>query len=279
MKLQERTRAAFVSVRDRMDALAIERVREELVKLMTAPRPSVGFEILREAGMLELWLPELQRCRGVPQNRFHAYDVYFHSLHSCDAVPPDRPIVRWAALLHDIGKPGTRVERNGQGTFHQHEFLGAELADAALRRLRFPNDEREHIVHLVREHMFDYQPEWSDAAVRRWLRRVRPEHVADLFDLRIADTMGNGLRAGSPAQLDAFAGRVRRVLEQGNALGVEDLAVNGDDVMRVLGRPPGPEIGRALHALLEQVLDDPALNQRESLLHRLESMRDEAARP
>jgi putative nucleotidyltransferase with HDIG domain len=186
MEPEPETRAALSAVNDRVSALAIERVRSELERMMEAARPSRGFEILREAGLLERWLPELAACRGVPQNRFHAYDVYFHSLYSCDAAAPGKPEVRWAALLHDIGKPGTRVERDGEGTFYGHAELGAKLADARLAALRFPNEFRERVVHLIREHMFDFQESWSDAAVRRFVRRVGVEQVADLFDLRMA---------------------------------------------------------------------------------------------
>src|SRR5207244_318365 len=116
-------------------------------------------------------------------------------------APADKPRVRWAALLHDIGKPDTRVVRGGDGTFYNHQFVGAELADRLLERMRFPADERAAIVHLVREHMFDYRGGWSDAGLRRWLRRVGEEAVADLFDLRIADMLGNGLKQGFPVHL------------------------------------------------------------------------------
>jgi len=249
--------------------VAPERVRDELLKLMAAPRPSVGLEWLRAAGLLALWLPELARARGVPQNRFHAYDVYFHSLYTADAAPADKPVVRWAALLHDVGKPDTRVERSGDGTFYDHAPVGAEIADGLLGRLRFPAATRAAVVHLVREHMFDLRPEWSDAAVRRWLRRVGPETVADLFDLRIADVLGNGLRAGFPAYLDVARRRIARLLAESGALQVQDLAVDGHDVMRELAIPPGPEVRRTLEGLLQEVLENPAGNTREHLLERL----------
>ena len=273
MEIETATRQALGEVRDRATALAVERVREELEKLMRAPRPSVGFEVLREARLLDLWLPELAACRGVPQNRFHAYDVYFHSLYSCDAAQPEKPEVRWAALLHDIGKPGTRAERHGEGTFHGHEELGARLADARLEALRFPNAVRERIVHLIREHMFDYRTEWSDAAVRRFVRRVGPETIADLFDLRMADALGNGTRRPDPRRLATLARRVDRVLAAPAALRVADLAVDGRDVMRVLGLPSGPGVGRVLEQLLEEVLEDPSRNTAERLTARLEAMR------
>ena len=275
MEPEPETRAALAQVHDRVSALAIERVRSELERLMEAARPSRGYEILREAGLLERWLPELAACRGVPQNRFHAYDVYFHSLYSCDAAAPSKPEVRWAALLHDIGKPGTRVERDGEGTFYGHAELGATLADARLAALRFPNEVRERVVHLIREHMFDFQESWSDAAVRRFVRRVGVEQVADLFDLRMADALGNGTRGPDTQRLEAMAKRIGRVLREASALSVQQLAVDGDDVMRALGLPPGPEVGSVLRALLDQVIEQPALNTREALLGRLDGMRAE----
>jgi putative nucleotidyltransferase with HDIG domain len=281
MEVEQGTRAALGGALDRATRVAPERIRTELEKLVLAPKPSTGLELLREAGLMALWLPELQACRGVPQNRFHAYDVYFHSLYSCDAASPAKPAVRWAALLHDIGKPATRVERHGDGTFYHHEVVGGELTRGLLERLRFPSRFVDEVVHLVREHMFDYRPGWSDAAVRRWLRRVGPGQVADLFDLRMADSLGNGLRTANPAALDELAARVDRVLAEGAALSVSDLAVGGDDVKRVLGIGPGPQVGAALAALLEEVLEDSALNTREHLLARLSQLRESppGARP
>ena len=261
----------------RLEAVSAERVRDELFKLLAAERPSVGLEWLRSGGLLEVWLPELQRCRGQIQNRFHAFDVYFHSLYTCDAAPAGKPIVRWAALLHDIGKPDTYVLRDGDGTFYDHANVGADLADRLLTRLRVPSDFRETVVHLVREHMFDYHPEWSDAALRRWLRRVGPEHVADLFDLRIADSLGNGLRQGFPRPLLELRNRIERLLESSRALEVADLAVDGHDVMRELGIPAGPAVRVALESLLQEVLEQPVHNTREKLLERLGRMRAEMA--
>ena len=273
LELDPATRAALGGVVDRARRVAVERVREELVKLMAARRPSVGLELLREAGLLELWMPELTRCHAVPQNRWHAYDVYTHSLETCDHAPATKPVVRWAALLHDLGKPDTRVERRGDGTFYGHQGVGAVLADRLLERLRFPGAMRAAIVHLVREHMFDYRVEWSDAAVRRWVRRVGEGSVADLFDLRIADLLGNGLKTGFPAGLEPLRRRIERVLADAHVLRVADLAVDGRDVMAGLGVGPGPVVGEALEALLEEVLEQPARNTRERLLARLAELR------
>ena len=273
MSPEPATRAAMATAKERATRVAVERVRVELEKLMGAPRPSIGWELLRESGLLELWMPELTRGYGVTQNRWHAWDVWDHNLHTCDAAPADKPRVRWAALLHDVGKVATRVVRDGEATFYEHERVGAEEADAILARLRFPNEEREAIVRLVREHMFDYRQEWGDAAVRRWLRRVGVDNVADLFDLRIADAIGNGTRPPLIGGLEALRERIERELEKEQVLHVRDLAVDGRDVMRLLDLPPGPAIGRVLERLLEEVIEDPAVNVRERLLARLEEMR------
>jgi hypothetical protein len=128
-------------------------------------------------------------------------------------------------------------------------------------------------VHLVREHMFDYRPGWSDAALRRWLRRVGTDQVADLFDLRIADTLGNGLRQGFPTALDDMRRRIQGLLAAERALRVTDLKVDGRDVMRELALPPGPAVRETLEAMLEEVLDDPSRNTREHLLARLRERR------
>jgi tRNA nucleotidyltransferase (CCA-adding enzyme) len=262
----------------RISAISAERVREEIERLLEAHRPSVGLELLREAGVLEAWLPELARCRGVAQNRFHAYDVYYHSLYTCDAAPAGKPVVRWAALLHDIGKPDTRVEREGEGTFYEHQRVGAELAARLLERLRMSVATRDRIVHLIREHMFDYRPEWTDGALRRWLRRVGPDRVADLFDLRIADALGNGLRQGFPRNLEAMRVRIERLLSGQRALALGDLAVDGRDVMRELGIGPGRDVGEGLERLLEEIMDHPERNSREMLLSRLREWRAERVR-
>lgn len=279
MELEDGTRTALGSALDRSAGLAVERVRAEFAGLLTAPQPSVGLELLREAGLLGLWLPELMACRGVVQNRYHAYDVYFHSLYSCDAAPADKPIVRWAALLHDLGKPATRAMREGEATFYQHQFVGAELADRLLERLRFPQRERQAIVHLVREHMFDYRPEWSDGAVRRWLQRVTVDAVADLFDLRLADYQGNGLKQGYPTYLDEFAARIERSLAAGDALTVADLALGGQDVMRLLAIGPGSRVGEALTALLNHVIEHPEDNTPERLTQQLLAWSSTRAEP
>lgn len=269
-EVETETFHALTAARGQVARVAAERIRDELVKMLAAREPSRGFEVLRRSGLLETVLPELAACVAIPQNRYHAYDVYFHTLHTTDAAPQAKPVVRLAALFHDVGKPATRGEKeNGDATFYNHQFESARLAEAAMARLRFSRDMTDRVVHLVRQHMFDYRPEWTDATVRRFVRTVGIENVADLFDLRIADNLGNGLKTGFPHYLGELTERIGRVVEAQEALSVRDLKVDGGDVMRELGLPPGPEVGRVLDRLLEEVIEDPSLNDRKRLLRRL----------
>jgi putative nucleotidyltransferase with HDIG domain len=245
--------------------------------MLLAPRPSVGFALLHDSGLLPLLLPELSACVGVMQNRFHAFDVHEHTIRAIDAVAAE-PRLRWAALAHDLGKPATRVELpNGEATFHGHAQKGAEITDRMLDRLRLPRDERAAIVLLVREHLFDYRAEWTDAAVRRFVRRVGEDALPDLFALRRADAAATRPGPHDLTALDALAGRIAAVMAQRPPLAVRDLAVDGGDAMRVLGVAPGPAVGRALSRLLEEALDDPATNDRARQLARLAELAREAA--
>lgn len=267
--LDRETEAALGPSRDRLALVAPERIRDELLKMLAAPKPSRGFEVLRRTGLLGTVLPELQACVAVPQNRYHAYDVYFHTLYTVDAAPIEKPIVRLAALFHDVGKPLTRAERAGDATFYNHEFESTRLAETAMTRLRFSRGTIAKVAHLVRHHMFDYRPEWTAAAVRRFVRNVGPDAIADLFDLRIADNIGNGLKTGFPHYLEELRGRVEEILAAREALTLRELEIDGGDVMRELQLPPGPQVGRILAQLLEEVLENPARNRREWLLRRL----------
>ncbi len=268
--LEEKTARALRGASEEVGRVAAERVQDELMKMLRAREPSRGFEVLRKAGLLGIWLPELESTVAVPQNRYHAYDVYYHTLYTCDAAPAGKPVVRLAALFHDVGKPATRLEKeDGEATFYNHQFVGEQMAREAMARLRFGHDMTERVAHLVRQHMFDYRPGWTDAAVRRFIRAVGVDQIADLFDLRIADNLGNGLKTGFPHYLEELRARVEAILEAEQALSVRDLAVDGADVMSVLGLPPGPKVGEILNQLLEEVLENPSLNRRDTLLERI----------
>ncbi|MBD3161368.1 MAG: HDIG domain-containing protein [Candidatus Eisenbacteria bacterium] len=276
-EIEEETYRALVRCAPMLDRIAKERIREELDRILVQPRPSIALERLFETGLLERFLPELADCYGVGQNRFHAFDVFYHSLHAIDQAPRENRVVRLAALFHDLGKVDTRREDGDAVTFYNHQSWSARKGDAILRRLRYPNEERERVVHLIRQHMFHYNEEWTDAAIRRFIRGVGPDHLADLFRMRRADTLGNGLRrtAHSP-EIDELAERIEEVMARENAFSVRDLAIDGHDLMTELGMREGPAIGRILDSLLDEVLEDPERNERSALLRRAEELRPEA---
>lgn len=261
---------SFDSINSTLDIAAmvsVERVRDELKKMLAARKPSIGFEYLRKSGLLVLSIPELMACFEVQQNRFHLHDVYYHSVYACDAAPQSDVFLRLAALLHDVGKVPTRREgADGDYTFYNHEVVGSRMASKIMKRLKFSNEEITRVTNLVSNHMFHYTEDWTDGAVRRFMRKIGVENMDDLFMLRLADRVGNGLREGLPAPIRKLARRVDHIIEEENAITVKDLNINGNIIMDEFNITPGPVIGKILNELLEMVLDDPALNTHETLL-------------
>ena len=255
------TVAAIAAKADLVRHLSGERIATEMSALLAADRPSIGLRLMADTNLLPQLSPELAAQRGVPQNKVPGEDLWDHTLRAVDGAIKEPARIRMAALLHDIGKPLTMAD----GRFLGHESVGAELADALLERWRWPLAERERIVRLVRQHMFGYQPTWSDAAIRRFIVKVGPEHLEDLFLLREADHIGSG-READAGGLSELRARVAAQLDAGVALDLHGLAVDGSDLMAELGVQPGPGLGRLLDWLLERVIAEPAVNTREGLL-------------
>ena len=270
--IEEATVAGIRSRVDNLRKISAERIRDELDKILAAETPSQAFRFMAETGMLAIVLPELAEGIGMEQKGMHLYDIFNHNILACDGAPKDRPDLRLAALLHDIGKPEVREsESNGLPRFHRHDEASAKIASAVLKRLKYPTALEKRVVHLVREHMFNYEPKWSDAAVRRFLRKVGREYVDDLFLLRQADQYGTRGKKPDPLSLREFRERIDRVLAEEHALTLKDLKVNGEDLHRDAKIPKGPAMGSVFDFLLEAVLDDPALNVREKLLELAEN--------
>lgn len=267
--VEEPTRRAIPGSLDILAKVSAERVRDEILKIIDAPLPSVGFALMKDTGILAVVLPELMEGEGVPQGSFHCHDVFRHSLYACDAAPRESPVLRLAALLHDIGKPRTRgTGPDGRPTFYGHEKVSAEMTQAILERLKLPNATIRDVSHLVAHHMFNYLEEWSDAAVRRLIARVGEGSIKDIIALRRADQIGMCHENAQyfPQGLSEFAQRVAGVMESGRAFTVSKLAIGGNDIMENLDLRPGPQVGIILNELLQSVLEDPALNEREKLL-------------
>lgn len=270
-KIDKRTLEAIPATMDVVRKVSMERVHDEFMKMMRSEKPSIGIEFMRETGILGLFMPEVMEGFAVDQNEFHRHDVYYHNVYSCDAVTPEKPLVRLAALFHDIGKPRAKnyAVQNGNGNvFYNHEIIGERMAERIMKRLKFSNNDLRTIARLVKMHMFYYTEEWSDGAVRRFLRKIdgNMDFLSDLFELRKADRIGSGLKTGEAEILVRFRNRIKAIVEADNALKVTDLEINGNDIMTHFKLKPSPAIGRMLEYMLEKVLDDPALNTKEELI-------------
>jgi putative nucleotidyltransferase with HDIG domain len=267
--IEPQTFAAIQDAAHLLPSVSGERIRDELIKLLRAPRPACGIDALRASGLLAHIWPEVLEGLDVEQNAWHAYDVYHHNLATLDAAPIDDGLVlRLAALLHDVGKPRTKEGPH----FYRHEHVGAEMARSMLERLRFPGESVERVVGLVREHMYSANPEMTAPALRRLVRRIGAENLPAQFALRHADIAGSGLPKRDDAN-ERFEARVSELLAERPPLSVKDLALTGNDVLEALvaaGRLPpgsrgGPGVGQILAVLLERVTDDPALNEPQAL--------------
>ena len=255
--------ATLAAIRDNAPLVAHlsgERIAAELAKLLAAERPSVGLQLLADTGLLDSISPELASQRGVVQNKIEGEDLWQHTLRTVDATPA-HPVVRLAALVHDIGKPATQAD----GHFYGHESVGAEMARKLLERLHEPRIVTERVAHLVRQHMFKYESGWSDSAVRRFIGKVGRDVVDELFALREADNIGSGV-APTADGLDELRARIAAELASGPVLDRYALAIDGNDLIVEFGLKPGPHLGQILDALVERVIEDPALNDAPALL-------------
>ena len=281
-------------------SISIERFRDEFEKILKSPLPSVGLKLLEETGLLALFIPEFSVCRGCVQSdyrAFHKFDVLDHLFYACDGAPSSKLNVRLAALFHDIGKPAAKrlvretvldgEKKDGSTkeietvTFYNHEALGEKITRSLMIRLKFSNEMINNVCHLVKEHMFHYEANWSDAAVRRFIMRVQPECMEDLYDLRLADMYGMynekvDLRYSASIELLLeLKERVQKELDKNSAISLKSLAVNGRDLMEA-GIPAGKELGRILNELLNCVVEDPAMNTKEALLKTAKALQNQA---
>lgn len=260
--IDKKTFKAIPKVLKVVKMVSIERVHDELVKILKTKKPSIGLDYLDRAKIMQLFVPEIAKMKGIKQPvQYHKHDVYFHSLYACDASPRENLIVRLAAMLHDIAKPKCKKGV----TFYNHDMKGAEMAENILKRLKFSNEIIKKVSNLISNHMFNYDKSWSDSAIRRFIKRVGIENIDDLFLLRRADISAMKSRVGA-AHLKSLGKRIDKVFKEENALHVADLKINGNDIMSELKIKPSPEVGKILNRLLEKVLDDPALNEKEKLM-------------
>lgn len=264
LKIDKATKELMKRDAELVATVSGERIREEINKmLLLSEKPSKGFELLRETGVLRVIIPELDETFGIEQNEYHPDDIFNHSIKSCDEAPP-RLDIKWSALLHDLGKKSTKMEKDGRVVFYGHERESEITVRKVLSRLRFSNRFIDRVRHLVRHHMFNIEEDSSDSAVRRFIARVGEEHLSALFDLRRADAASAG-DVESIEKLEGLKRRIELLRAEDSAFKIRDLKINGEDIMGITGLGPGPEIGRIMEALFERVIEEPELNDTDKL--------------
>ncbi len=277
------TVAAMEQASGKVASVSAERIADELTKMIVqAPKPSLGLELLRATGVLAHVWPELLEGVGVEQNEWHAYDVHRHNLETLDAAPAGDLTLRLAALLHDIGKPRTKDGPH----FYRHEQVGADMTRSMLARLRFSNEVTDTAEHLVRQHMYVADPDLSDAAIRRFIRRIGVDRVDRQFALRAADIAGSGLPKRDDSN-ERFQARVYAEIARKPPFSVKDLRIDGAAVIETMvcmglaarGFRGDKRVGDALQYLFEQVTEQPERNEPATLRALLERFFAQEARP
>lgn len=266
---------AHYTSRHALDKVHADHIRTNLNHIILSKRPSRYFKLMHILGILKVVMPGLDNCVGVLQdNRYHKWDVFHHCIFTCDNLNPELPL-RLAGLLHDIGKPNTRAITKTRGvTFHKHEMSSVKLTKALLTKLGYSNAVRKEVLKLVRLHMYHYTREYSDGAVRRFIRKagITKKDVGNisdfpLFKLRAAERLGNGYKTlPVTAKQKDFEERIIRVFKEDSALRIADLVVNGNDIMSVFKLEQSDKIGKIQNYLLEKVLDNKDLNNRIDLI-------------
>jgi len=270
--IEPETLMTISSMAQAIDAVAKERIRDELLRILLVSKPSAGFNLMRKTGLLKGIVPELLEGYRKRQNDYHKYTIYRHVMETADSIERD-PILRLSALFHDIAKPRVRRKVEGRWRFLGHAAASAELAREIMIRLRFSNEWIDRVNHLVARHMFDYKQELSDRAVRRFIGRVGVDNIDGLIRLRRADDLAHGWGRGIESQIDEFRDRINAQIKKSHPFTISDLAVDGHDVMNIMGLQPSPKVGEILNQVLELVIEKPEHNQRDRLIEILKELK------
>jgi len=285
-KIHGKTFKGLINPAPSLDSVSPERIREELIRILMSPKPSTGFNLLVRTGLLRQFLPELLEGYRKRQNACHRFTIFKHIIQTVEMVKPTL-ILRLTALLHDVAKPRVRKKVDGKWIFHGHENTSSILAGEIMHRLKFSRNIINKVTNLIRNHMVGYDSSWSDAAVRRLIRRAGPEDIMDLIALHRADILAHGFLPSSVSKRQKFSSGMnkpdklnllyeleQRVKDQINSAmptRTRDLAIDGNMVMEILGLSPGPEVGNILSCLMEKIIDHPLLNNKKQLTAILEN--------
>lgn len=273
--INKETTEAIVKKAHSLSHISKERIRDEFVKIIMSKTPALAIALSEKLGVLKEILSDLERGIGVEQNQAHKYDVWEHNLRSLQhAADKNWPLsIRIAALLHDISKPETRrwSDEKKEWTFHGHDVVGGRLSKKILTDLKFQKIFVDEVSTLVRWHMFFSDPEQITlSAVRRTISNVGKEQIWNLMNLRICDRVGTGRPKEEPYRFRKYQSMIEEALR--DPISVAMLKIDGTRLIEILKDKPGPKIGYILHALLEEVLEDPKLNSEEYLENRAKEL-------
>lgn len=273
-KINQETKNAIVKNVGLIENIASERIRDELFKTLSSTNYYEGIVLLREVGLLQIILPELERCFGIIQkgpkhNRI--YDIGKHSLLALKYTPSYDYLIRFASLLHDTGKPDTfTTSPDGNVTFYNHDVVGGKIVLRIAKRFNLSKKQTDKLYKLVRFHMFTVDEKQTDSAIRRFIKNVGLENIDDIMALRAGDRLGGGTLTETSWRIEKFKERIKQVLRK--PFSISDLKINGNDVMKELNIKPSPKVGKVLQKLFEEVLKDSSKNNREYLIQRLKTL-------
>jgi tRNA nucleotidyltransferase (CCA-adding enzyme) len=265
-EMAPKTQQIITAMAERLNSVAEERVRDELIKILMSDKPSRGFDLMRKTGLLEHVIPELLEGYRKKQDATHRFTIYKHIMETVDHVDPD-PVLRLTALFHDIGKPRVRRKIEGEFRFLGHEKVSADMSKEIMGRLKFSNKMISRVANLVTLHMaaVGYHEGWRDNALRRLIRRVGSDDMDRFLLFCRADILAHGQDDRIMGTFSVFKDRLEKVRKRPVAVKKRDLALGGRRVMDVLGLPQGPEVGKILGQLLETVIDHPEWNTKDRL--------------
>ncbi|PIR80302.1 MAG: hypothetical protein COU25_00760 [Candidatus Levybacteria bacterium CG10_big_fil_rev_8_21_14_0_10_35_13] len=274
-KIEESTWEKIVEDASLIEHISKERIQTELLRILKSKNAYNGIVLFYKSGLLGHIIPELLEGVGVSQQRpgrHHTTDVFTHNIMSLKFCPSDDPVVKFAALIHDIGKPkAMSKDENGLVIFYNHEVTGAKIAEKVCERLKFSKKDKEKVVNLVRWHMFSVNENLTDAGIRKFIRRIGVENVKDMMDLRVGDRLGGGTQTAESWRLKLFKKKVEEQLKPA-PFSINDLKIDGNDIMKVLQIKPGPKVGEILQKLFEEVDEDLSKNNKEYLLGRIKNL-------
>ena len=273
--INKETEVAIKELSHTLKDISMERIRDEISRIVQSDNPKKGFEIMKDLGILEHTIPELLEGIGTEQNQAHSYEVFEHNLRCLDHAAKRKFSfhVRLGALFHDVAKPATRRWREDKKdwTFYGHDVVGGRMTKKIMERLKFSRETTEVVTKLVRYHLFFSDPDKvTMSAVRRLVRNVGRDLIWELMNVRACDRIGTGRPKEAPYRLRKYESMIEEALTQPVTVGM--LNISGDTIMEITNIPAGRKIGDILHALLEEVLEDPSKNTKEYLEQRTKEL-------